>query len=212
MKAVLCDDHLLFLETLAMVMRSQGHDVVETRGPQEAVDAVRSDPPDLCVMDLHFADDGDDTAAAMDAINTIRRESSTRVLVLTGQPPLLLRRQLQDADVPVLEKSTRLESLLHATERVAAGDTVTSKPAPTADRTPTRTWNPASLADFLTAREVEVLEGLVNGDSTATLATRLGVRPATARTHVQKLLDKLCVHSRLEAVALAIRYGLVELE
>ena len=54
----------------------------------------------------------------------------------------------------------------------------------------------------LTAREVEVLAGLVDGASTKALAARLGVTSATARTHVQNVLAKLGVHSRLQAVAL----------
>jgi two-component system nitrate/nitrite response regulator NarL len=56
----------------------------------------------------------------------------------------------------------------------------------------------------LTAREIEVLTGLVHGESTKALAERLHVRPATARTHVQHLLAKLGVHSRLQAVAFVI--------
>ena len=56
----------------------------------------------------------------------------------------------------------------------------------------------------LTAREVEVLTGLIHGESTKALAERLRVRPATARTHVQHLLAKLGVHSRLQAVAFVI--------
>jgi DNA-binding NarL/FixJ family response regulator len=56
----------------------------------------------------------------------------------------------------------------------------------------------------LTARELEVLAGLVRGESTKVLAERLQVKPATARTHVQHLLAKLGVHSRLQAVAFVI--------
>jgi two-component system nitrate/nitrite response regulator NarL len=56
----------------------------------------------------------------------------------------------------------------------------------------------------LTAREIEVVTGLIHGESTKALAERLRVRPATARTHVQHLLAKLGVHSRLQAVAFVI--------
>ena len=54
----------------------------------------------------------------------------------------------------------------------------------------------------LTTRESEILEGLLDGENTKVLAARLGVSQATARTHVQSVLSKLGVHSRLEAVAL----------
>jgi len=61
----------------------------------------------------------------------------------------------------------------------------------------------------LTAREVEVLAGLVDGESTKGLAARLNVTPATARTHVQNVLAKLGVHSRLQAVALVVEQSLL---
>jgi DNA-binding NarL/FixJ family response regulator len=63
----------------------------------------------------------------------------------------------------------------------------------------------------LTAREADVLAGLVRGESTKALAERLNVRPATARTHVQHLLGKLGVHSRLQAVAFVIEHPIDEL-
>ena len=61
----------------------------------------------------------------------------------------------------------------------------------------------------LTAREIEVLVGLVDGESTKALAARLGVTTATARTHVQNVLAKLGVHSRLQAVALVVEQSLL---
>jgi DNA-binding NarL/FixJ family response regulator len=65
-----------------------------------------------------------------------------------------------------------------------------------------RTRPPEQAPHGLTTREREVLAGLVRGESTKALAQRLNVTPATARTHVQNVLAKLGVHSRLQAVAL----------
>lgn len=62
----------------------------------------------------------------------------------------------------------------------------------------------------LTRREKEVLELLVEGCDHDAVAEILGIAPQTARTHVQKVITKLGVHSRLEAVALAVDHGLVE--
>lgn len=69
----------------------------------------------------------------------------------------------------------------------------------------------ASLAlEFkLTGRERQVLALLVSGVSNDTIAERLGISPRTVRNHVTNLLGKLGVHSRLEAVALSIRNGIV---
>jgi PAS domain S-box-containing protein len=68
---------------------------------------------------------------------------------------------------------------------------------------------PDPLAGTLTRRELEVLRLLAEGCSTRTAAQRLGVSPATVRNHVQNLLGKLGVHSRLQAVAYANRQGLL---
>lgn len=59
----------------------------------------------------------------------------------------------------------------------------------------------------LSARELEVLKLLAAGHDTATIARRLSVSPATVRNHVQSILRKLCVHSRLEAITYAMRRG-----
>ena len=61
----------------------------------------------------------------------------------------------------------------------------------------------------LTVREREVLQRLVSGERTQTIAMGMGVSYSTARTHVQNLLHKLGVHSRLEAVAFALSNSLV---
>ena len=66
------------------------------------------------------------------------------------------------------------------------------------------------LAAYLTIRERQCLGLLVEGLDTAQMAVRLGVSPATVRTHVQSLLTKLGVHSRLEAASLAVRHRLLE--
>lgn len=62
-----------------------------------------------------------------------------------------------------------------------------------------------------TRRELDVLELLAEGSSTAQIASRLGLSPATVRNHVQNLLLKLGAHSRAEAVIIALRGGLVHL-
>lgn len=62
----------------------------------------------------------------------------------------------------------------------------------------------------LTPREWQVLRLLAHGLGTAELAETLSISPATTRNHIQRVLEKLGAHSRLEAVALAYQHGLVE--
>ena len=67
------------------------------------------------------------------------------------------------------------------------------------------------LAAQLTARELEVLGLMADGLSGTNIALKLGISSNTVRTHIQSILTKLQVHSRLEAVAFALRRGLVRL-
>ena len=62
----------------------------------------------------------------------------------------------------------------------------------------------------LTPRELEVLKALTEGLSTPEICDQLFIAPNTLRTHVQNIMGKLRVHSKLEAVAFALRYRLVE--
>lgn len=66
-----------------------------------------------------------------------------------------------------------------------------------------------SLFAELTAREREVLALLAEGLSTGDIAQRLVISPNTVRNHIQQILQKLYVHSRVEAVAIAIRHGFI---
>lgn len=64
------------------------------------------------------------------------------------------------------------------------------------------------LAEQLTKRERDVLRMLVEGARSEAIAKRMSISPNTVRTHVQNILTKLQVHSRLEAAAFAVRHGL----
>ncbi len=66
------------------------------------------------------------------------------------------------------------------------------------------------LLALLTPREVEVLVRVAEGEDTRVIAAGMGIAPSTARTHVQRVLMKLGVGSRLEAAALAARTGLLD--
>jgi DNA-binding NarL/FixJ family response regulator len=74
---------------------------------------------------------------------------------------------------------------------------------------PARGGETESRAKDLTDRELEVLSLLAQGSSTRDVAQALSISPSTARNHIQNILHKLNVHSRLEAVAYAFEHGLV---
>ncbi len=93
--------------------------------------------------------------------------------------------------------------------RRATGGAVLSLSAQAARRPVRRSTRYPALDHLLTPCERQVLAHLVHGENTTSIARSMGVRLSTTRTHIDSLLIKLGVHSRLEAVAYAVREGIV---
>jgi two-component system nitrate/nitrite response regulator NarL len=207
MNLMICDDHQLFSEALATVLGRRGHEVVGTpSNPAAAVESVSQVDVDLCIMDLVFPDDN-----GIDGTRRLREASPlTKVLVLTGAADdAIFATAVEAGACAVATKSSDFAVLLDTIERVGRGEAVL--PAAVLDRAvhePAEAHDPVAVqASFLSPREREVLELLVNGCDTRCVADSLGVTYSTARTHIQNVLTKLGCHSRLESVALAVKHG-----
>jgi two-component system nitrate/nitrite response regulator NarL len=204
-KILLCDDHRLLVETLAALLRANGHEIVGcSLSPEEAVDVVRSEHVDVCVMDMSFAGEGD---AGIDGIRRVVEASPvTKVAVLSasGEPDLIAKALGAGAGAYLL-KSEDVDRIL-ATITALAREQMEDLPVTTP-----RTTEPTQGQQlrFMTPREREVLTRLVQGQSTVAIAREMGVAYSTARTHIQNVLTKLGVHSKLAAVTHAVRNGLV---
>jgi two-component system, NarL family, nitrate/nitrite response regulator NarL len=110
-----------------------------------------------------------------------------------------------------LSKDTSTLRLVESIRSVADGEGVFSAATSSPQRVVRSTCvddEVAFLGAHLTAREREVLQLIVSGGSGRSIARTLGITENTVRTHVQSILVKLQVHSRLEAAALALRHGL----
>ena len=210
MRVVICDDHRLFAEAMAVVLSSRGHEVVGCAAtPAEAVSLVESHPTDICVMDLQFPRDSGLTGTTA----VLSASPETRVVVLTGtSDPTVLAQAVRIGAQGIAVKDDDVGCLVETLERVHAGEVVFKARILQAAYAVGPQSKERSPAQFLTPREREVLERLVRGESTATLAAGMGVQYSTARTHIQNTLTKLGVHSKLEAVAFAISNGVVALE
>jgi DNA-binding NarL/FixJ family response regulator len=149
-------------------------------------------------------------------IDGLRRDRpAVRSVVLTAlTDEAELGRAVEAGATAVLHKSVDVPELLDVVRRVAAGQTVLDA-GPTsawlrslaAERE--RGWLARTIGDSLTPREREVLQLLSAGHGGAAIASELGISQDTVQTHVRNLLGKLGVGTRLEAVALALRLGLV---
>lgn len=176
-----------------------------------ALEEVRRTRPDLVLVDIGLPDgDGISLGRAM-----LDEVPGTRLVALTAlEDETVVQDAIRSGFHGYVTKNTEPAKFTRALESVADGQVVFphrlgrngSSNSSNGDVSPVRL-----LAGQLTGREMEVLELLAGGASGRDIATRLHISPNTVRTHVQGILSKLQVHSRLEAAAFAIRHGLVDI-
>jgi two-component system nitrate/nitrite response regulator NarL len=226
MRILLCDDHAVFADSLALVLTDAGHTVAGvTYDPDVALAVLRRRPVDVCLIDLCFP--AGTVLGRMAEFHVVA--PATRFVILSG----FLERDVLDAGAGAgvhgfAHKGQQAADIVALLDRVHAGerdltgglsrdrgrgmgfadDRVEGLPN-AHDR---QRGQAQQVARFLTPREREVLTRLTRGESTLTLAKAMGVTRSTARTHVQSVLTKLGVHSQREAVIEAARYGLVSVE
>ena len=201
MRIVLCDDHRLLLESLSKALASQGFTVeAAASNPADAVAAVRQFDPDLLLIDLGFPE-GDGLMAAREVV---RSHPRTRVVVLTGSDELTpLREAMKIGVAGYVRKDQRLGGIVQALRQAAQGESSIDKTL--LHRLGSATGAPTKqpqVLDRLTQQEMVVLGCLADGLQTSEIVARLGIRNSTVRSHIQAILSKLGVHSRLQAVAL----------
>jgi DNA-binding NarL/FixJ family response regulator len=207
-RLVLVEDHDMVAEAIGMALgHAPGIEVVARSGSiAGAVTDARRWRPDVVVLDRRLPD-GD----GISAIGTISAAApEARVLVLTGEASASVAvRVVEAGGAGLVEKSSGLQELESAVREVAAGGVVFAPgllPG-VLDRLTGRTW---TVGAALTGRERETLLLLAEGVSTDQISERLGVARNTARNHVQRVLEKLGARSKLEAVAIARREGLLD--
>jgi two-component system, NarL family, nitrate/nitrite response regulator NarL len=206
---VLADDQLVFLDALSALLERLGHHVLAAATTCGGMmDGVRAFQPDVCVFENSLPD-GDGVDAIGDMLSV---SAATRMIVLTADRDAeTMRRALDFGAAAYVHKTRGVSVLLDVLHRVMDGEIVIESSFARAVNDGRQV--PAqvrALAAYLTPRELECLAMLAAGSDTTTMAGRLGVSSTTVRTHVQAVLTKLGVHSRLEAASMATRYGLVE--
>jgi two-component system response regulator DevR len=205
-RVVLCDDHQVFADALAGLLGGDGMDVVAVVGRvADVVTAVTTHRPDVVLMDYELPD-GDGVAATA-AVKAAVPE--THVVLLTSNvDDDVLVAAIEAGASGYVTKHKPATEVIAAVRAAAAGEMLVSSDM--LARLLPRVSRGSRHRDYdLTARELEVLELLAAGTPNHELAERMSISRNTVRNHVQNLLNKLGVHSRLEAVALATREGLL---
>ncbi len=214
MRILLADDHPLFRDGVASLLRSWGHDVVGQAGSAgEAVRMAADLSPDLVLMDVRMPGSG---LAATREITA--RGGPTRIVMLTVSEDeddlfAAIKAGAQGYLLKNLE-STQFRAMLEAVERGEAAITPATAIRILAEYRTTEPGEvrPMPAGERLTERELDVLRLVTAGLRTKEIAARLGVSENTAKFHLRNILEKLHASSRTELATRALREGLVEPE
>ncbi len=211
---LICDDHRLLTDTLTSVV-SQDESLVmlpAVHSSEEAVELVRQRSPDVILMDIEFRG----SMSGIEATRRIKEASpSTKVVIMTAhEDERLLVEAVEAGASGFLRKTEGVDELIEAVKAAALGEILIDRAAlarllPQVARERETRRDAQVLLDQLTEREREVLRLLAEGLRNDDIAAKLFISPQTVQTHVRNLLAKLGVHSKLEAVAFAIRHGAV---
>jgi DNA-binding NarL/FixJ family response regulator len=208
---LLADDQALVRTGFRLILELSGMDVVgEADDGAAAVELARRLQPDVVLMDVRMP--------GMDGIEATRR------IALAGLPTRVVMLTTFDLDQHVYDalragasgfllKDAKAAQLIDAVRIVAAGEaliapSITKRLVAEFAARPTKPQPPAELQE-LTAREREVLILVARGLSNAEIAQHLVVTDATVKTHITRILMKLRLRSRVQAVVLAYESGLV---
>ena len=209
---LLVDDDDLMRAGLRAVLSSDASIAVvgEAATGRAAVAAAAKLRPDLVLMDVRMPD-GDGIAATREVLATA---PAVRVVILTTfEDDDYIFGALAAGASGFLLKRTRPEELLAAIHTVASGDSLLS---PSVTRTviermaaqPAPAVRASALLADLTPREREVLELIARGLANGEIATALVIEESTVKTHVKRILMKLRLRDRIQAVIFAYESGL----
>jgi len=213
-RILLAEEQSLFREAVRVVLEHQPDLIVvgETGQGMQATVLAEREQPDVALIDAGLPDaDGIRTTAAI-----IARAPNCRVVLLTEcDDESVLIGALEAGAAGFLAKSAPLSDLIDATRRAHKGEVLIppSLLAPLLSRLVRRRREQNDAlrqVRKLTRREREILALLTGGADNDGIAQALVISPGTARTHVQNVLSKLGVHSRLEAAAFVLRNGIAE--
>ncbi len=203
-RVVVADDHPVVRQGIVALLEAEnGIEVVgEAEDGRRAISTAVSEEPDLVLMDLRMPDV--DGVAATRAIK--ERLPNVAVLVLTTfDTDEAIVRAVDAGASGYLLKDTPTDELVAAVKSAASGATVFA--APISRRLFERMRTTSSVA--LTAREIEVLRAVAQGNTNAEVAEGLHISEATVKTHLLHIYGKLSVSDRAAAVAKAYETGVL---
>jgi two-component system NarL family response regulator len=200
---VIADDHPVVREGLVAIFRSQKDIkvVAEATNGEEALELCSHHLPDVLLLDLRMPEkDGLQVITEL----AVRRLSRPRVIVMTTyESEEDIRRALKAGAKGYLVKGTAPQQIRESVRRVAAGESLL--PANIAAKLAESMAHPE-----LSERERQVLQYMANGRSNKEIGQVLYISENTVKAHVKSILTKLDAMGRTEAIAIAIKRGLIK--
>lgn len=207
-RLLIVDDHAVFADSLSMALGAQPDFTVAGTATSlaEARALVVSAAPDVVLLD-HRLPDG----LGVDAIGDLKRlRPSVDVVVLTAAAEdAMLVTATEAGCAGFILKTSPLDELVAAVRTAAAGEISVSSELLARLLNRLQQQHSGPVTD-LTARELEILQLIAEGLTNGAIATRLFISVNTVRNHVQGVLSKLGAHSKLEALSIAIRDGIID--
>ena len=214
-QVLVVQDHPLLASAIARVLESQ-EDLsvcgIARRG-DEAARLAAMEKPAVVVMDFRLPDSTGPVAAAK-----IRSAVPGVAIVFHSaeESETALLDAIDAGATAYLTKSATADQIIEAVRRASVGEVLIpvelfAKAIARQRRVVTDRQARAKLPAEFTPRELDVLGLLAEGNDTATMAIRMGIAPHTVEWHVSHVIEKLGVHSKLQAVIAAARMGLIEL-
>ncbi len=212
---LICDDHKILTDALAMVVELDAS-LVQVAAPvhnsESAIEICRDHLPDVVLMDIVFKGG----MSGIDATRKIKEVSpSTKVVIMTAHDDERLLVDAVEAGASgFLGKDEAANEVLAAAKAAADGEVLIDPSTLTrllhqVARERQEARDAQNLLGDLTDREREILQLLAEGMRNDGIAARIFISPQTVQTHVRNILGKLRVHSKLEAVAFAVKHGAI---
>ena len=214
-RILLVEDHASFRQAVAQLLgRAPELEVVGQAGSlEEAREVLKAEPVDVAIVDLGLPD-----GYGAELIQDLRGANpEAQALVLSASLDRSeISRAVEYGAAGILHKSADMAEVVDAIRRLRAGETLLplSEVVELLRFAGTRRKEEQEARDAiaqLTPREREVLQALAEGLDGREIAERLHISATTERNHMARILAKLGVHSRLQALVFALRYGAVEI-
>lgn len=212
MRILIVDDHILFREGLAGLLRSQQDMQVvgECGTVEEAIETAKEVSPDVILMDFSLPDGTG--LEATKAILASMPEVQIIFLTVHDNDERLISAMRSGAKGYLL-KNLSVNKLLASLRALERGEAAISRTMMArileefANTEPSRQPSPSPLVG-LTAREIEVLQELSGGVTNQEIANRLFISENTVKNHIHNILEKLKLNNRREAIDFAQKNGL----